>query len=107
MKLQDTGALKPSWRAFLLLCEAQSFSNVAKTVGISQSALSKTIKAIESELGFPLFDRTKRPIVPTPEALLLREELVVMSAGIDAKINSLFSYSRKFSTHHIMFLKIF
>lgn len=89
MKLQETGALKPSWRAFLLLCEAQSFSNVAKTVGISQSALSKTIKGIESELGFPLFDRTKRPIVPTPEALLLREELLVMSAGIDAKIKKL------------------
>lgn len=89
MKLRDTGALKPSWRAFLLLCEAQSFSDVAKTVGISQSALSKTIKAIETELGFPLFDRTKRPIVPTAEALLLREELLVVSAGIDEKIKKL------------------
>lgn len=89
MKLKETGALKPSWRAFLLLCEDRSFSNVSKMLGISQSALSKTIRNVEKELGFPLFDRTKRPIAPTPEAQLLREELLTFSSGIDEKIKKL------------------
>ena len=89
MRLRDTGAFKPGWRAFILLCECRNFSDVAKTLGISQSALSKTIKAIETELGFPLFDRTKRPIIPTAEAQVLKEEILIACSGIDEKIKKL------------------
>lgn len=43
---------------FLALAEYKNFSTAADSIYISQSALSKHIKAIECELGVPLFIRT-------------------------------------------------
>ena len=51
---------------FLKVVETGSFSAAADELYISQSSLSKQIMALENELGFPLFDRSKRKIVITP-----------------------------------------
>lgn len=51
---------------FLKVVETGSFSAAADDLYISQSSLSKQIMALETELGFLLFDRTKRKIVITP-----------------------------------------
>lgn len=59
------------------LRELQVFSAVLKTgattrageiLGLSQPAVSSAISGLESELGFPLFDRVKGRLLPTVEA---------------------------------------
>ena len=47
---------------FVVLAECLNFSEAASRLFISQSSLSKHIKALEQELGTPLFDRTTRSI---------------------------------------------
>lgn len=51
---------------FLQVVETGSFSAAADELYISQSSLSKQIIALENELGFSLFDRSKRKISLTP-----------------------------------------
>jgi DNA-binding transcriptional LysR family regulator len=51
---------------FLAIVENGSFSAAADELYISQSSLSKQIISLEKELGFPLFDRSKRQITLTP-----------------------------------------
>ena len=47
---------------FVVLTETMNFSDAAEELFISQSSLSKHIKALETELGLPLFSRTTRSI---------------------------------------------
>jgi DNA-binding transcriptional LysR family regulator len=51
---------------FIKVVDSGSFSAAAAELYISQSSLSKQIIALEGELGFPLFDRSKRKIALTP-----------------------------------------
>jgi DNA-binding transcriptional LysR family regulator len=50
-------------------------NGAAKLLHISQPAVSKMLQHAEQSLGFALFLRNKGKLVPTPEALRLREEL--------------------------------
>ena len=45
-------------RYFLQICEDKSFSNAAKSLFITQQALSKSIKNMEEELQLPLLVRS-------------------------------------------------
>lgn len=56
---------------FIKVVETGSFSAAADELYISQSSLSKQIMALENELGFSLFDRSKRKIVITPAGKVL------------------------------------
>ncbi|MBP2642487.1 MAG: LysR family transcriptional regulator [Firmicutes bacterium] len=49
-------------REFVVLAEKGNFLEAADYLFISQSSLSKHIKAIETELGVPLFNRTTRKV---------------------------------------------
>lgn len=49
-------------REFVILAECRNFSEAAERLFISQSALSKHIRALEKEMGTPLFNRTTRSI---------------------------------------------
>lgn len=51
---------------FLILAETGNYLAAAEALFISQSSLSKQILALEKELGFQLFDRSKRKIAMTP-----------------------------------------
>lgn len=51
---------------FLMVVDTGSFSAAALELYISQSSLSKQILALENELDFQLFDRSKRKIALTP-----------------------------------------
>ena len=51
---------------FLKLVETGNYLAAAEALFISQSSLSKQILALENELGFQLFDRSKRKIAITP-----------------------------------------
>lgn len=49
-------------KEFLILIEARSFVKAAEQISIPQPILSKHMKALEDELGVPLFIRSKRHI---------------------------------------------
>jgi DNA-binding transcriptional LysR family regulator len=55
---------------FLKLAETGNYLAAAEALFISQSSLSKHILALEKELGFQLFDRSKRKIAITPAGVV-------------------------------------
>ncbi len=52
-------------RAFM---EGGSLNQAAERLHRTQPQVSRLLAALEDELGFPLFSRNKRRLVPTPEA---------------------------------------
>jgi DNA-binding transcriptional LysR family regulator len=52
--------------AFLAVARERSFTRAAAQLGVSQSALSHTIRGLESRLGLRLLTRTTRSVSPTP-----------------------------------------
>lgn len=52
-------------QAFVLVARAGSFTRAAAQLGVSQSALSHTIRALETRLGVRLLTRTTRSVAPT------------------------------------------
>jgi DNA-binding transcriptional LysR family regulator len=59
--------------AFLAVAKERSFTRAAAQLGVSQSALSHTIRGLEERLGLRLLTRTTRSVAPTEagERLLL------------------------------------
>jgi DNA-binding transcriptional LysR family regulator len=51
--------------AFLAVARERSFTRAAAQLGVSQSALSHTIRGLEERLGLPLLTRTTRSVAPT------------------------------------------
>lgn len=61
--------------AFALVAEERSFTRAAQRLGVSQSALSHTIRGLEKRLGLQLLARTTRNVSPTAAGSTLLEEL--------------------------------
>jgi DNA-binding transcriptional LysR family regulator len=51
--------------AFIAVARERSFTRAAKKAGLSQSALSHTIRQLEERLGVRLLTRTTRAVAPT------------------------------------------
>src|SRR5512132_3488406 len=51
--------------AFLAVARERSFTRAAAQLGVSQSALSHTIRGLEERLGLRLLTRTTRSVSPT------------------------------------------
>ena len=51
--------------AFLAVARERSFTKAAAQLGMSQSALSHTMRALEERLGLRLLTRTTRSVAPT------------------------------------------
>src|SRR4051812_49744523 len=51
--------------AFLAVGKERSFTKAAAKLGVSQSALSHTIRGLEERLGLRLLTRTTRSVAPT------------------------------------------
>jgi DNA-binding transcriptional LysR family regulator len=51
--------------AFLAVARERSFTRAAAQLGVSQSALSQTIRGLEARLGLRLLPRTTRSVAPT------------------------------------------
>lgn len=60
---------------FYAIAEGSTFNNVAKDYNMTQSALSKSIKRLEDELGFDLFDRSGRTVRLSPAGQCIFEDL--------------------------------
>src|SRR5690625_3078179 len=59
-------------RYFLAVAEHRHFTRAAEAVSVSQPALSQQIRALEEELGTPLFDRLTTGIELTTAGQVLR-----------------------------------
>src|ERR1700732_3824393 len=61
--------------AFTIVAEERSFTRAAARLGISQSALSHSIRGLEKRLGLQLLARTTRSVSPTAAGETLLREL--------------------------------
>ncbi len=61
--------------AFAVVAEERSFTRAAARLGVSQSALSHSIRGLETRLGLQLLARTTRSVSPTASGLSLLKEL--------------------------------
>lgn len=59
---------------FICVAEHKSIKKAADSLGISQSALSQSMKNLEDNLGITLFNRSTRGIILTKEGRILFEE---------------------------------
>ena len=51
--------------AFLAVAREKNFTRAAAGLGVSQSALSQTVRGLEARLGLRLLTRTTRSVAPT------------------------------------------
>jgi DNA-binding transcriptional LysR family regulator len=70
-------------RNFVVLAEEQIYSRAAEQVHLTQPALSRSIIALEDELGARLFDRSNNNVLLTPigKILLTRAQSLLFDLG--------------------------
>src|SRR3954468_5454321 len=69
--------------AFLAVAREGSFTRAAARLGVSQSALSQALRALEARLGLRLLTRTTRSVAPTEAGERLLQTLGPALDGID------------------------
>ena len=72
--------------AFLAVARDRSFTRAAAKLGVSQSALSHTIRGLESRLGLRLLTRTTRSVAPTDAGERLLRTIGPRFDEIDAEL---------------------
>lgn len=78
-------------RALVFVAETGSVTEASRRLLLTQPAVTRQIRALEEELGGALFDRTTRPIAPTPlgkTALEQARRILKMSEEFRALISS-------------------
>jgi DNA-binding transcriptional LysR family regulator len=75
--------------AFLAVARAGSFTKAAAKLGVSQSALSQTIRNLEARLGLRLLMRTTRSVSPTDAGERLLENIGPRLEEIEAELAAL------------------
>jgi DNA-binding transcriptional LysR family regulator len=76
-------------QAFILVARERSFTRAAAQLGVSQSALSHTIRTLEARLGVRLLARTTRGVAPTEAGEKLYASLEPHYEGIEAGLSAL------------------
>ncbi|QHI97436.1 LysR family transcriptional regulator [Xylophilus rhododendri] len=72
--------------AFIAVARERSFTRAAARMGVSQSALSHTIRALETRMGVRLLTRTTRSVLPTEAGERLLETVAPRLEEIDAEL---------------------
>lgn len=85
------------WRYLVTLAENRHFGRAAEACFVTQSTLSAGIQELETQLGAPLVDRTKRKVVLTPlgedlagrarELLANAEDMVLLARAASAPLS--------------------
>ena len=76
---------------YLVVCaDLQSFSKAADVLYTSQPNVSKVIKMLEGELGFPLFERQSRGIQLTKKG----KRVYDYACGVIEHVNQLAAFAR-------------
>ena len=68
-------------RSFLAVLDAGSLLGAARRLNTSQPTLGRHVAELESQLGVPLFERTGRGLLPTPNALQVADAARAMETG--------------------------
>lgn len=72
--------------ALVAVAQERSFTHAAKKLGVSQSALSQTIRNLEDRVGVRLLTRTTRSVAPTEAGERLIRTVAPRFAEIDAEL---------------------
>jgi DNA-binding transcriptional LysR family regulator len=72
--------------AFIAVARERSFTRAAAKMGVSQSALSHTIRALEARMGVRLLTRTTRSVLPTEAGERLIETVAPRLDEIEAEV---------------------
>ena len=75
--------------AFLAVARARSFTRAAAKLGVSQSALSHTLRGLEERMGLRLLTRTTRSVSPTEAGERLMRTVGPRLDEIDAELAAL------------------
>jgi DNA-binding transcriptional LysR family regulator len=75
--------------AFVAVARERSFTRAAAKLGVSQSALSQTVRQLEARLGIRLLTRTTRSVAPTEAGERLFRTLSPRFEEIDAELAAL------------------
>jgi DNA-binding transcriptional LysR family regulator len=78
--------------AFLAVARERSFTRAAAQLGVSQSALSHTIRSMEQRLGVRLLDRTTRSVSPTEAGQRLLAHVGPRMDEIEAELDALSAF---------------
>jgi DNA-binding transcriptional LysR family regulator len=81
--------------AFAAVAERRSFARAAATLGVSRSALSETIRALETRLGVRLLNRTTRSVAPTEAGERLLAQVRPLLADFAAALDSIGTFRDK------------
>ena len=81
--------------AFLIVARERSFTRAAAKIGVSQSALSQTLRGLEERLGIRLLTRNTRGVSPTEAGELLLQSVGPHFDGINAGIAALSGLKEK------------
>lgn len=73
-------------KAFAAIVERASFARAAAALGLSPSALSQTIRQLETRLGQRLLNRTTRSVAPTQAGARLYEQLAPLLQSLSAAV---------------------
>lgn len=76
-------------QAFITVARARSFTKAAARLGVSQSALSHTIRGLEARLGLRLLTRTTRSVAPTAAGERLLQTIAPRFEEIEAELSNL------------------
>jgi DNA-binding transcriptional LysR family regulator len=75
--------------AFVAVAEERSFTRAAAKLGVSQSALSQTVRGLETRLGVRLLSRTTRNVAPTDAGERLLRTVAPRFKEINAELAAL------------------
>ena len=75
--------------AFIAVARARSFTRAAARLGVSQSALSHTIRGLETRLGIRLLTRTTRSVSPTEAGERLLQNVAPRLEEVEAELANL------------------
>ena len=81
--------------AFLAVARENSFTKAAAQLGVSQSALSHTVRALEERLGVRLLTRTTRSVSPTEAGERLMRSIGPRLDEIEAELTALSALREK------------
>ncbi|MFP3554891.1 LysR family transcriptional regulator [Paraburkholderia sp. SIMBA_049] len=103
--------------AFLAVARERSFTRAAAQVGVSQSALSHTIRGLESRLGLRLLTRTTRSVSPTeagerliqsvaPRFQVIADELAAFNELRDKPVGTVRITTSDFAANTVLWPKL-
>lgn len=82
-------------RVFVAVAQQRSFSQAGQMIGLSQSAVSHSVKELESEMGIRLLDRTTREVMLTEAGVQLASRLERLLEELNTTLLDVRSYGQQ------------